>query len=116
MRSQWIWWDPAGPMAPSRHLHTFLGHKDSESHGEVAGGRHSTMEPTSQRSSPGGLTSLYPWESRSPSALPRAGGRALPAEGKLPGGQEGIKRLRKLTNPPQTELPGENWHLEKVAF
>lgn len=90
MTSQWIWRDPAGPMAPSRHLHTFLGHKDSESHGEVAGGRHSTMEPTSQRSSPD-LTSLYPWESRSLSALPRAGGRVLLANGRLPGVQEGIK-------------------------
>ena len=101
-----------------RHLHAFLGHKDSEGHGEVAGGHRSAVGPTSQRSSLGGSLGEHhrgavweSWESRSPSALPRAGGGRF----RLTEDYQGCRR-HKPTNPPQTELPGESWHLETVAF
>ena len=65
-----------------RHLHAFLGHKDSEGHGEVAGGRRSAVGPTSQRSSLGVLGE------QKPVSTAQGWGRAFPADGRLPGVQE----------------------------
>lgn len=73
------------------------------------------MEPASQRSTLGGLTACAVGK-RKPISTAQGWGRALTADGRLPGVQEGINRLRKLTKPPQTELLGKNWHLETVAF